>query len=70
MIDKECAKEIRSRALNAVSELTRALQECRGRCSADDYERIRKGVGLSVGKIQTELLDVIYSAHPDLDDLT
>lgn len=69
MIDKECAVEVKGSALKAVSELSRLLEACRGRCSDDDYERIRRGVGLSIGKIQTELLDLVYSAHPELDDL-
>ena len=69
MIEKERAAEIRESALRAISELSRLLEACRGRCSDDDYERLRKGVGLSIGRIQTDLLDVVYSAYPDLDDL-
>jgi len=69
MIEKECATEIRELALKAISELTQALNASRKRCSEEDYERIRKGVGLSIGKIQTDLLDVIYAAYPELDDL-
>ena len=69
MIEKECAAELQECALKAITELSRLLEACRGRCSEDDYERLRKGVGLSIGRIQTDLLNVIYSAHPDLDDL-
>ena len=69
MIEKECAVDIRTLALKAISELSQALNLSRDRCSADDYERIRKGVGLSIGRIQTELLDMINSQYPELDDL-
>lgn len=69
MIEKECAAEVREYSLKAISELSRLLDACRGRCSDDDYERLRKGAGLAIGKIQTDLLDVIYSAYPELDDL-
>ena len=68
MIEKECAAEVRECALKAISELSRLLEACRDRCSDDDYERLRKGVGLSIGRIQTDLLDVVYSAYPELDD--
>jgi hypothetical protein len=27
------------------------------------------GVGLCIGRIQTDLLDVIYTKYPELDDL-
>lgn len=68
MIEKECAVEVQESALKAISELSRLLEACRGRCSDDDYERLRRGVGLSIGRIQTELLDVVYSAYPELDE--
>jgi hypothetical protein len=69
MIEKECAAEVRESCLKAITELTRLLEACRDRCSDDDYERLRRGIGLSIGRIQTELLDVVYSAYPELDDL-
>ena len=33
-------------------------------------KRIKKGVGLAIGQVQSEILDTIYSRYPDLDDLT
>ncbi len=69
MIEKKCAIEIRGFALNAISELSKALNASQGHCSSEDAERIKKGVGLSIGKIQTELLDMISKAYPELDDL-
>lgn len=69
MIEKQCAIEIRELALKAISELSQSLSVSRNRCSEEEYERIKKGVGLSIGKIQTDLLDIIYAAYPELDDL-
>lgn len=69
MIEKQCATEIRELALKAISELTRTLNVSQDRCSKEIYEQIKKGVGLSIGHIQTELLDVIYAVYPELDDL-
>lgn len=69
MIDKECAIEMRELSLKAISELSQALNASLNRCSEYEYERIKKGVGLSIGAIQCELLDIIYIKYPELDDL-
>jgi hypothetical protein len=66
---KQCATEIQQHALKAVSELSRLLQISQDQCSQEEYERIRMGVGLCIGRIQTNLLDVIYTKYPELDDL-
>jgi hypothetical protein len=69
MIEKQIAVETRDHALKAISELSQMLNVIHGRCSHEDYERIKKGIGLSIGIIQCELLDIIYAEHPDLNDL-
>lgn len=69
MVNKQTAIEIKERALNAVSELSQLLNAVEGHCSSEDYDRIKRGVGLSIGRIQTELLDIVYAAYPELDDL-
>jgi hypothetical protein len=55
--------------LEAVSQLSRVVLFSRGRCSQEEFERIKKAVGLAVGQIQAEILDAIYSRYPELDDL-
>ena len=69
MIEKQCAKEVCELALEAVSKLTQVLNISNGRCSEEEYAQIKKAVGLSIGKIQTDLLDFIFVNHPELDDL-
>jgi hypothetical protein len=69
MINKQTAIEIKGHALNAVSELSKLLNAAEGRCSSEEYEQIKRGVGLSIGRIQTELLDTIYATYPELDEL-
>jgi hypothetical protein len=34
-----------------------------------EYEEIKKGVGMCIGHIQMEILEVINKLHPELDDL-
>lgn len=70
MIEKQCALDIRDHALKAITELTQLLNTSQGRCSQEEYERIKKGIGLSIGKIQIDVLDVVYAAHPELNDLS
>lgn len=69
MIDRQCAIEIRKLALEAVSRLSQVLAVAEDRCDKREYEQIKKGVGLSIGSIQMELLETLNSAFPDLDDL-
>jgi hypothetical protein len=70
MIEKEVAIEVQKHALDAIRSLSDALSACENRCSPEEFEQIKRGVGLSMGRIETELLSVIYRAYPDLDDLS
>lgn len=69
MIKKETAIQIQKRALNAIVELNEILSELHPECSEDDYVVIKRGVGLSIGRIQMELLEPLYRQHPEIDDL-
>lgn len=70
MMNKHDATEIRDYALRAIKELTALLSIAKDKCSPEQHEQIRRGVGLSIGKIQMEILEVINAAYPELDDLT
>lgn len=69
MIEREAAIEIQGHTRNAIEALTRALNSAVGRCSEEDFQVIKRGVGLSLGRIQMEILEVINSQYPDLDHL-
>jgi hypothetical protein len=66
---KEDAIEMREHAIKAIVELSQLLNKAKDRCSEGEYQQMKRGVGLSIGRIQTELLDVIYATYPELDDL-
>lgn len=68
-MEKKIAMGIQQHALEAIRALSEALSACENQCSAEEYQRIKRGVGLSMGRIETELLSVIYAAYPELDDL-
>lgn len=61
--------EIKKYSLDAISELSKILSIQRESVSEEEYERLKKGVGIAIGDIQINLLDVIYSQYPDIDDL-
>jgi hypothetical protein len=69
MIDRQLAIELKEHGLKAVIELTLALNCCYERCSPEEYKTIKKAVGLSIGRINLELLDFVYQQYPDLDHL-
>ena len=69
MVSKETALQIQRRALNAIIELNTALSEIEDDCPDEDFELVKRGVGLSIGRIQMEILEVLNRQHPDIDDL-
>jgi hypothetical protein len=69
VMTKEDAIEMREHAIKAIVELSQLLNKAKDRCSEGEYQQMKRGVGLSIGRIQTELLDVIYATYPELDDL-
>jgi hypothetical protein len=69
MLKKDDATEIRDHALKAIKELIALLHISKDKCSAEQHQQIKRGVGLSIGKIQMEVLEVINAAYPELDDL-
>jgi hypothetical protein len=68
-MNRDTAIEIQKHALDSIAELMEILRVSHGACSPDMYEKIKRGVGLSIGRIQMELLEIINHAYPDLDDL-
>jgi hypothetical protein len=69
VVKKQTATEMRNHGLSAIEELSRLLNIAMDSCAPEQYEQIRRGVGLSIGRIQLEVLDVIYAAYPELDHL-
>jgi hypothetical protein len=70
MIKKQDAIKIKKLSLEAIVNLSQILKEFEGNSKGNDFQVIKRGVGLSIGRIQTELLEFVYSKFPELDDLT
>jgi len=69
MLNKEDATRIRNHALKAIEELMALVHISKQECSDEQHKEIEQDVGLSIGKIQIEILEVINAAYPELDDL-
>jgi hypothetical protein len=69
MIEKDIAIKIQGHALRSIESLHDALTSAVDHCSVDDFELIRRGVGIAIGDIQMDILEVIYQQYPDLDHL-
>lgn len=63
-MNKEIAAEINKLTLEAIEKLVAILYVDN---RYDSYEHVKKGVGLSIGRIQTDILELLYKEHPDLD---
>lgn len=66
---KETAVEIYALAMNAISSLTMILNVLPPDTSAEELNIIKRGIGTSIGDIQTDLLEVITAQYPELNDL-
>ncbi len=69
MLEKDDAVQIRDHALKAIRELMDLLYISKDKFDAEQYEQIKRCVGLSIGRIQMEILEIINAAYPELDDL-
>lgn len=69
IVKKEQAIEAKNISLSAVRDLTNILHITEKNIPQDEYEKLKEGVGRTIGEIQIRLLDLIYSQHPELNDL-
>lgn len=65
---RDLAETVKIKALNAVKELNSIVLEDFDWDAPENYN-LKKGIGLSIGRIEIEILGVIYKKYPDLDDL-
>lgn len=68
-MDYNCAKEMRDFALTSIENLSRVLIAAEGKCNEEEYTQIKKAVGMSIVKIDAEILLKIYKEFPDLDHI-
>ena len=67
MMTREVAVRLKESSMRAIAELDTLIADIRGECEREDFEKIRRGAGLSIAKIIDELLEPVYYTYPDLD---
>ncbi len=65
---RETAQIIKERCNRALRELTSIL-EIKNDCTEEEFAAVKRGVGLSLGRIQMELLEMVNAQYSDMDDL-
>lgn len=67
-MDKVHATELKRLAIEAVKDLSRALRYAETNCPPQELERLKKGIGLSIGAIEMNLMTQLYEQFPELED--
>jgi len=68
-MDKSDAIQMKEHGVRAIKELMDLLYLALDRCSPEESKLIKRAVGLSIGRIDEELLGIIYKQYPEIDDL-
>ena len=69
MIERNDAVRIQQLALTAVESLTAAL-DVSATASTEIQNDLKRGIGICIGLIETEVLAILYRDHPELDPLS
>lgn len=67
-MERDQAIQIRAKALAAVENLVSLLEMVRGTLTPEEFEEVKKGVGLSIGAIEIHLNVPLYQRFPDLEN--
>lgn len=67
-MEKDVAIRIKGEALLAVEHLMAALRIAENELSRDEFEEVKKGVGMAIGAIEMRVNVPLYTKHPDLED--
>jgi hypothetical protein len=57
---------IKEKALAAVEQLASVLDIVKDKVPAEEFERVKKGVGLAIGSIEMHVNAQLYGQYPDL----
>ena len=65
-MDKATARQLSALLEAAIAKLSETLEVADGSVPPEEFETLKRGVGLAIGRISHELLDAIYGQFPDL----
>ena len=64
---RDQAIQIHGKALAAVEALTSVLEIMKGTLAPEEFEKLKKGVGLSIGAIEMQVNAPLHQQFPDPD---
>ncbi len=65
--DKEIAKQLISVLERCSSELNESVHLVQQKCTAEEFSAYRRGAGMVMGYIYTDVLAPLWKEHPDLE---
>ncbi len=65
----ESAIIVKKRCLAAIKELDSILRDSQAEYDTEEFDRLKRAVGLTIGKITIEILDPVLQQHTEIDDL-
>lgn len=68
-VDREFAISAKAYALTTVRALHSIVKETED-WQTEEMQQLRKAIGISIGRIEVDILRPIYTDHKDIDDLT
>jgi hypothetical protein len=68
-MNKDEANRFNVHGLNAIRELTSALNALRGSCGDEKSPVIKRSIADVIARIDTLLVEAVYAKFPELDDL-
>lgn len=66
---KKTAEFVSTESLKVIAALSSIVIKIQKESDPEEFEQMRKSIGIIVGKIQSDILDPICSKFPELDDL-
>ncbi|PSJ51730.1 hypothetical protein [Pseudaminobacter soli (ex Li et al. 2025)] len=67
-MDRKFAIEASDRAIRGVAELNDIVKHSK-EWGDEDMKKLKRGIGLAIGKIEMDVICCIYNVYRDLDDL-
>ncbi|WP_180297085.1 hypothetical protein [Snodgrassella alvi] len=49
--------------------MSKLLLETEGQLSEAEYKMLKRAVGMTIGELQVNILDLIYEQYPELSDI-
>ena len=65
-MNREVAAEVSATMLEISRKLNASLLDVRDRCTPEEFDKYRRGVGVVMSDMLCEILNPLYRQHPDL----